>query len=48
VVLYGRFRLALEEEGRTTTYAGRLTEIFVRRDGRWWHPGCHLDLAATP
>ena len=48
VVLYGRFAITLESEGAEQTLAGRLTEVFVRRDGRWWHPGWHLDLVSTP
>jgi len=48
VVLYGRFAAVLESEGQQRTLAGRLTEVFVKRDGRWWHPGWHLDLASTP
>ena len=30
------------------TMRGRLTEMFVRRDGKWLHPGWHLDLVAAP
>lgn len=30
--------------GTQKTLAGRLTEVFVLRDGRWWHPGWHLDV----
>lgn len=48
VVLYGRYSVVLESEGKERTLAGRLTEVFVRRDGKWWHPGWHLDLASTP
>lgn len=48
VVLYGRFSLILESQGKTSKLSGRLTEVFVRRAGRWWHPGWHLDLASTP
>lgn len=44
VVLYGRFCVVLESQGKTSTLSGRLTEVFVRRAGRWWHPGWHLDL----
>ena len=47
-VLYGRFAVVLESEGKQRTFAGRLTEVFVQRDGQWWHPGWHLDLAASP
>lgn len=48
VVLYGRFRVVLFQDGHESTLAGRLTEVFVRRDGDWVHPGWHLDLASTP
>ncbi len=48
VVLYGRYSIDLESEGKVTTLAGRLTEVFVKRDGKWWHPGWHLDTASTP
>lgn len=48
IVLYGRYSVVLESEGKESTFAGRLTEIFVQREGRWWHPGWHLDLASTP
>ncbi len=47
VVLYGRYSVVLESEGQERTLAGRLTELFVLREGRWWHPGWHLDLAST-
>jgi hypothetical protein len=47
VVLYGRYSVAIESEGKQRTLAGRLTELFVLREGRWWHPGWHLDLAST-
>jgi hypothetical protein len=43
VVLYGRFRVVIESGGARQAVAGRLTELFVRRDGRWLHPGWHLD-----
>lgn len=48
VVLYGRYAVTLATEEKEQTFAGRLTEVFVRRDGRWWHPGWHLDLASPP
>jgi hypothetical protein len=50
VILYGRYSAVLESggpESETRTLAGRLTEIFVRRDGRWIHTGWHLDTAST-
>ena len=44
VILYTRFRLVLtDRDGAAHEIAGRGTEIFVRRDGRWIHTGWHLD-----
>ena len=48
VVLYGRFEAVLDTGGREQTIRGRLTETFVRRGGRWLHPGWHLDASAAP
>jgi hypothetical protein len=48
VVLYGRYEAVVHSEGTERTLRGRLTEIFVRRGGKWWHPGWHLDLTAAP
>src|SRR5688572_2132556 len=46
VVLYGRYEVVLHSGGAERTMRGRLTEIFVRRGGKWVHPGWHLDLTA--
>ena len=46
VVLYGRFEAIIQSGGTERTRKGRLTEMFVRRDGKWVHPGWHLDLTA--
>src|ERR1700675_3728748 len=46
VVLYGRFEVVFQSGGAERTLRGRLTEMFVRRDGKWLHPGWHLDLTA--
>lgn len=48
VVLYGRYEVVIESDGAERTLRGRLTEVFVRRDGKWLHPGWHLDLTAAP
>ena len=48
VVLYGRYEAVIYSDGAERTLRGRLTEMFVRRDGRWLHPGWHLDLTASP
>jgi ketosteroid isomerase-like protein len=44
VILYSTFRLVLTSpSGQLDETAGRATEIFVRRAGRWIHTGWHLD-----
>jgi ketosteroid isomerase-like protein len=48
VVLYGRFEVVFHSGGAERTIRGRLTEMFVRREGKWLHPGWHLDLVAAP
>jgi hypothetical protein len=48
VVLYGRYEAVIQSDGAEQTLRGRLTEVFVRRDGKWVHPGWHLDLTAAP
>jgi Domain of unknown function (DUF4440) len=44
MVLYGRFEVVLETGGSQQIVRGRLTETFVRRAGKWLHPGWHLDV----
>jgi len=48
VVLYGRYAVKFTSGGSEQSVSGRLTEVFVRRDGRWMHPGWHLDTVVTP
>jgi hypothetical protein len=48
VVLYGRYQAIIESGGEKRTMRGRLTEVFVWREGKWVHPGWHLDLTTTP
>jgi hypothetical protein len=43
VVLYGSFDVTIFDGKAEERVKGRLTEIFVKRDGRWVHPGWHLD-----
>lgn len=47
VVLYGRYEVVIRSGGEERTLRGRLTEMFVRRHGKWVHPGWHLDLTAA-
>ena len=48
VVLYGRYEVVIASDGAERTMRGRLTEMFVRREGKWLHPGWHLDTTAGP
>ncbi len=48
VVLYGRYEAVIYSDGAERTLRGRLTEMFVRRDGKWLHPGWHLDVTPAP
>ena len=43
VVLYGNYEATIVSGGSEKQLRGQLTEIFVRQDGRWFHPGWHLD-----
>ena len=43
VVFYGSYEVTLAISDEETTVRGKLTEVFVKRDGRWLHPGWHLD-----
>ena len=44
VVLYGSYDIKISSGGAEQQMKGQLTEVFVKRDGRWVHPGWHLDL----
>ncbi len=46
-VVYTSYRFTTELDGEVDTTAGRGTEIFVLRDGRWVNPGWHLDSGST-
>jgi hypothetical protein len=48
VVLYGRYEVVVFTGGAERTMRGRLTELFVKRNGKWLHPGWHLDLLQGP
>jgi hypothetical protein len=44
VVLYGSYEAKFVVGTEEKEMHGRLTEVFVKRDGKWVHPGWHLDL----
>jgi ketosteroid isomerase-like protein len=43
VILYGSYDATFVSGGTEKRMRGRLTEVFVKRDGKWVHPGWHLD-----
>ena len=44
MVLYGSYEATFARGTQETKMKGRLTEVFVKKDGKWVHPGWHLDL----
>jgi ketosteroid isomerase-like protein len=42
-IVWSAYLVETEEQGKRSTSTGRITEIFVRRDGRWVNPGWHSD-----
>jgi hypothetical protein len=42
-VLYSQYVLETETNGKRSEESGRVTEIFVWRDGHWVNPGWHTD-----
>ncbi|HTB12189.1 MAG TPA: nuclear transport factor 2 family protein [Bryobacteraceae bacterium] len=42
-IVYSTYRYEVEDHGKRTPSAGRITEIFVRREGRWINPGWHME-----
>jgi Domain of unknown function (DUF4440) len=45
-LFYTTYTFTYELNGERGTTAGRGTELFVRRAGRWWNAGWHLDSGA--
>ena len=43
VVLYGSYEATYATANGEKQMRGRLTEVFIKRDGKWLHPGWHLD-----
>ena len=42
-VVWGSYALEIEVDGKRSADRGRVTEIFVWRDGHWMNPGWHTD-----
>jgi ketosteroid isomerase-like protein len=42
-VIYSTYLYELEKDGKRTPHSGRVTEVFVNRNGQWVNPGWHMD-----
>lgn len=42
-VIYSNYSYELETGGQRSTHTGRVTEVFVLRNGQWVNPGWHMD-----
>jgi ketosteroid isomerase-like protein len=42
-ITYSTYVMEIEVGGKRSTEAGRVTEVFVRRNGEWTNPGWHTD-----
>ena len=40
-IIWSTYELETEVKGKRSSSRGRVTEIFVRRDGQWTNPGWH-------
>jgi ketosteroid isomerase-like protein len=47
-IIWTEYVVETEANGKRSTSAGRATEIFVRRQGRWTNPGWHTDAEGQP
>ncbi len=42
-IVYSNYAYELETGGQRSAHAGRVTEVFVMRNGQWVNPGWHMD-----
>ncbi len=42
-IIWSTYFVETEADGKRSSSSGRVTEIFVWRDGRWTNPGWHTD-----
>jgi ketosteroid isomerase-like protein len=42
-IFYSKYLYETEEDGKRSVTTGRVTEIFVLRNGKWTNPGWHTD-----
>ena len=41
--VYSTYKVTFTAGGQDVVQEGRATEVFVKRNGKWLHPGWHLD-----
>lgn len=42
-IVWSQYSLDLEVDGKRSTTSGRVTEIFLKKQGKWTNPGWHTD-----
>jgi ketosteroid isomerase-like protein len=42
-IIYSTYLFEIEHGGQRASNSGRVTEVFVRRNGQWVNPGWHMD-----
>lgn len=47
-IIWSTYELETEVKGKRSSSRGRVTEIFVRRDGQWTNPGWHTSHVPGP
>lgn len=47
-IIWSEYVLQVEVGGKRERTAGRVTEIFVKRNGQWTNPGWHTDSQGSP
>ena len=43
VIVWSKYLVETETNGKRSLISGRVTEVFVRRHGQWTNPGWHTD-----
>jgi hypothetical protein len=43
VVMFAHYAVTTERDGKRSTRRGRVTEVFVRAQGKWVHTSWHID-----
>jgi ketosteroid isomerase-like protein len=46
-IVYSNYTYELEMNGQTHKQSGRVTEVFVSRNGEWVNPGWHMDTGSS-